>query len=77
MATFFFHCEATQGVLVDKRGSELDDICEARARAFAIIQGLIASEGAEDCRGWSLRVSDDDGEELFAVPFSSVVGRLH
>lgn len=77
MTTFFFHCAGTQEVLVDRRGSELEDFGDARARAFQIIQALLASEGPEDWRDWSLHVSDDEGEELFLVPFSSVLGRLH
>ncbi len=28
-------------------------------------------------RAWVLHVSDDLGEEIFALPFSSIMGRLH
>jgi hypothetical protein len=32
---------------------------------------------AEDWRGWVLHVSDDLGEEIFAVSFASILGRPH
>jgi hypothetical protein len=32
---------------------------------------------AEDWRNWVLHATDELGEELFTVPFASVVGKLH
>jgi len=77
MATFYFHCSGAQQVLVDRSGCEADDLLEARARAFAVIQTIIASEGPDDWRDWTVHVSDDEGDELLSVPFSSVLGRPH
>ena len=77
MATFFFHCASTQEVLPDRRGSELEDLSEAQGRAFQIIRALLASDLPQDWREWTVHVSDDDGEELLLVPFSSILGRLH
>ena len=41
------------------------------------MRALVMAPGTEDWRGWVLHVSDDLGEEIFEVPFASVVGRLH
>jgi hypothetical protein len=41
------------------------------------MRALVMAPGAEDWRSWVLHVSDDLGDELFEVPFASVVGRLH
>ena len=77
MATLYFHCVGTQEVLVDRRGSEMEDACDVRARAFQIIQAIVTSPGPEDWRDWSVHVRDDEGEELLLVPFSSVLGKPH
>jgi hypothetical protein len=77
MATLYFHCVGTQEALVDRSGSEIDDLFDARARAFQVISAIIASAGPEDWREWTVHVSDDDGEELLLVPFSSVLGKPH
>jgi hypothetical protein len=49
-------------------------IIEACDRAEQIVHTLIASSSPEDWRTWILHVTDDEGE-VFAVPFSSVLGR--
>jgi len=77
MATLYFHCAGTQEVLLDRRGSEVEDIFDARARAYQIIQSIIRTAGPEDWRDWNVHVSDNDGEELFLVPFSLVLGKPH
>ena len=77
MAVLYFHCAGTQEVLLDRRGSEIEDIFDARARAFQIIQSMVTSAGPEDWRDWSVHVRNDDGDELLQVPFSSVLGRPH
>jgi hypothetical protein len=77
MATLYFHCAGTQEVLLDRRGSEIEDIFDARARAYQIIQSIVRTAGPEDWRDWSVHVSNDDGEELFLVPFSTVLGKPH
>jgi hypothetical protein len=33
--------------------------------------------GAEDWRNWVLHVTDEFGEEIFALPFASVLGKPH
>jgi hypothetical protein len=77
MATLYFHCAGTQEVFLDRSGSEIEDMYDARARAFQIIQAIVTSAGPEDWRDWSVHVRDDEGEELLLVPFSSVIGKPH
>ncbi len=43
-------------------------------RRQVCVHTLIAGSSPEDWRTWSLHVTDDKGE-IFAVPFSSVLGR--
>jgi hypothetical protein len=42
-----------------------------------VVRSLIMAPGPEDWRGWVLHVSDDDGEEIFDLPFASVLGKPH
>ncbi len=77
MTHYYFHCTSETQAVVDRRGSQLEDLSDARARAFAIIQSMVTSTGSEDWRDWMVHVSDDEGEEILSVPFASVVGRLH
>jgi hypothetical protein len=77
MATLYFHCVGKEEALIDRSGSDVDDLYDARARAFQVIQSFLRSEGPQDWREWTVHVSDDEGEELLLVPFTSVLGRLH
>jgi hypothetical protein len=40
------------------------------------VRSLIATPSVEDWRGWILHVTDDDGDEIFEVPFAAVLGKL-
>jgi hypothetical protein len=77
MTQLYFHCFNTDRVLIDPRGAVVGDLAEACEHAEAVMRALVMAPGAEDWRGWVLHVSDDSGDELFEVPFTSVVGRLH
>ena len=70
---------AAQGVTSadGKRGSEVDDLIEARERAIGRVRTIMSRPGPEDWRRWVLHVSDGDGEEIFALPLSSLIGELH
>ena len=50
MATLYFHCAGKQEVLLDRSGSEVEDMFHARARAFQIIQSMVISVGPQDWR---------------------------
>jgi len=77
MAHMYFHCSSSLGVLVDRRGADCDDLAEAHDHARQFVGSLIAKPGREDWRQWILHVSDEDGDEIFDMPFSSIVGRPH
>ena len=53
------------------------DLAEARDHAALIVRSLIETPGAEDWRDWVLHVSDGIGEEIFSVPFTSMLGKPH
>jgi uncharacterized protein DUF6894 len=75
MTHVFFHCASPERVMLDRRGSDVEDLTEARDRAIRIVREFIESQGPDDWRTWTLRVSDADGEEIFLLPFSYVLGR--
>ncbi len=77
MTHLYFHCSSKAGVLLDQRGRDLEDFADARDHAECFIRKLIARPGPEDWRSWLLYVSDAEGEEIFAIPFESIVGKLH
>ena len=77
MVQVFFHCSNTYGMLVDRHGAAVSSLTEARDRADQIMRSMILTPGAEDWRDWVLHVSDDDGEEIFDLPFTSLLGKPH
>jgi hypothetical protein len=54
MAQVYFHCSSTESVLLDRRGSEVENLMEARERAVAVVQRFISSPGPQDWREWIL-----------------------
>ncbi|MGJ4928364.1 DUF6894 family protein [Bradyrhizobium sp. HKCCYLS2038] len=77
MTQVFFHCSNDDEILIDRRGTAVVDLAEARAHAARVVNALISAETEEDWRDWVLHVADDLDEELFAMPFSSILGRMH
>jgi hypothetical protein len=77
MAQVYFHYSSPEGVLADPRGAAVGNLAEAHDRAAFAVRSLIASPSPEDWRGWVLHVSDDFGEEIFVVPFASMLGKPH
>ncbi len=77
MTQLYFHCTGTQGALIDQCGAAVDDLAEAREYAALVVRSLVMAPGPEDWRGWVLHVSDDFGDEIFDVPFASVLGKPH
>ena len=74
MTQVYFHCSNTKKVFLDRRGTVVDDLAEARDHATRVVQSLTSELNLEDWRDWALHVSDDSGDELFVVPFTSVLG---
>ena len=77
MAQVYFHCSNAQGVVLDRRGSDVEDLIEVREHAARIVRTLLAHPGPEDWRDWVLHISDADGEEILLLPFSTLMGRVH
>ncbi len=77
MAQIYLHCSNPQGRLFDRRVAEVDDFLDARDHAEAVARLLIASPDLQDWRNFRLRVWDDLGEEVFVMPFSSIIGKPH
>ena len=66
-----------EGVLLDRRGRCVEELIEAYDCAIEVVHNFISRPSMEDWRKWILHVSDGDGEEIFALPFSSLLGRPH
>ena len=77
MAQVYFHCSSSRAVRVDQFGAAVSDLAEARDHAAGLVRSLIMERSAEDWRDWVVHVSDDFDDEIFAVPFSSVLGNPH
>jgi uncharacterized protein DUF6894 len=77
MTQLYFHCSNTKKVFVDYRGAIVDDLAEARDYAARVVQSVTSQRSAEDWRDWVLHVSDDQGDELFILPFTFVLGKPH
>jgi hypothetical protein len=77
MAQVYFHCSSSREVRVDQLGAAVGDLAEARDHAACVVRSLIMEKSAEDWRDWTVHVSDDFDDEIFALPFSSVLGKPH
>lgn len=72
-----FHCSHARGTLIDRHGTAIAGLAEARERATSVVRSLLMTHGSEDWRRWLLHVLGDGGEEVFVMPFTSVLGKLH
>jgi hypothetical protein len=77
MTQLYFHYSNSEGVMVDQRGTAVGNLAEARDHAARVVGSLIMARNLEDWRDWILHVSDDHDEEVFVVPFTSVLGKPH
>lgn len=77
MREAYFHYANPEHLLIDKRGAAVSDFADACAQANRLVRTMIATANDEDWRGWELRVTDDLGEEIFVLPFTALLGRLH
>ncbi len=77
MTAVYFHYSNGRGVSIDRSGTAVDDLVEARERADCIVRSLLMKPSAEDWRGWILHVTDDLGGEIFDVSFATLLGKLH
>jgi hypothetical protein len=77
MPDLYFHCSDATHELIDHRGTAVNDLTEACAHADRLVRSMLMKPNTEDWRNWQLRVTDEIGCEIFAMPFASVLGKLH
>ena len=77
MTQVYFHCSSDREVRVDQYGAVVTSLAEARDYAACVVRSLIMEKSAEDWRDWVVHVSDDFDDEIFSVPFASVLGKPH
>jgi Domain of unknown function (DUF6894) len=77
VAQVYFHCSNADGAWLDRRGATIGNLIEAHEQAALMVRSLLMVPTTEDWRGWVLHVSDDLGDEIFAVSFASILGKLH
>src|SRR5262249_30874501 len=77
MTHVYFHCSTPDRMVLDPRGSEVEDLSEAREHAVRVVREFVSRRSADDWRAWTLHVADEDGEEIFVMPFACVLGRPH
>jgi len=77
MARVYFHYSNSEGVCVAQPGTGAGNLTELREHAAQVVHSLITAQGPEDWRDWTLHVSDDLNDEIFVLPFSSMLGKLH
>ena len=72
MPRYFFHCYDGYST-IDREGTELPDIYRAQAEAIRLSGELLRDMGAKFWNGtrWTLEVTDERGEVLFALRFSA------
>ena len=78
MAQFYFHFTSPDDIVVDRRGTDLVDVAEAHACALGAARSIMtAASGLHDWRDWLVHVTDEDGDEVFVLPFRFVLGKPH
>jgi len=77
MAQLFLYCSNDDGVWIDRRLTAVSNLSEAMEQATRVVRSLVMAPSSEDWRNWTLHASDDFGDEVFAMPFASVLGKAH
>ena len=78
MAQFYFHFTSSDDIVVDRRGTELEDMAEAHARALDAARSLMTvASGLHDWRDWLVHVTDEEGDDVLVLPFTFARGKLH
>jgi len=77
MTQVYFLCSNTKKFFVDQFEVVVDDLADARDHATRVVQSFTNERSLEDWRDWVLLVIDDQGDELFVVPFAFVLGKPH
>jgi hypothetical protein len=77
MTNVYFHCSDHEYTLAPRRGVKIESLVEACEHAERLVRSYVLMPNAEDWRNWVLHATGELGEELFSMPFASVVGKPH
>jgi len=78
MTDVYFHCTDDDHLLMAEHAVAIGGgLFEAFEHADRLVRAYVNTVGPEDWRGWVLHATDELGEELFTVPFASILGKLH
>src|SRR5690242_3077579 len=77
MTQLYFYCSNAKGEWFERRGIPALDPAEAYQEAINVMRSIIAAPNLEDWRGWVLHIGDDTGEDIFSIPFVSMLGKPH
>jgi len=77
MTDVYFHCTDDDHLLMAQHAVAIGGLTEAFEHADRLVRSYVMTVGPEDWRGWVLHATDELGNELFTVPFASVLGKLH
>ncbi len=77
MTQVSLRCSTARGGVLDRRAANVENLVDARDYAMRVARSLIAIPNSRDWRDCCLSVLDDLGDELFVIPFSSIIGKLH
>ncbi len=78
MTHLYFHCTGPSDILIDRIGTAVLDLEDAREHALTLARTLVESAyGVQDFSQWQVYVGDEDNEEMLLVPFTAVLPTLH
>ena len=77
MAQVYFHYSSARGVMLDRCGTDVDDVIDLQERVTQAVHSLLDSPRLEDWRNWVLHVSDEAGDEILVMPFAEMMGKPH
>ncbi len=75
MAQISFCCANSQGYLLDRRVAEVDDLLAARNYAKEFVWSFMKTAQLQDWRSCRLHVRDQNGNDIFVMPFPWALGR--
>ncbi len=74
MTQVFLYCSDSHGFLLDRRVAYVADLFEARDYARGLVRSLMATARLKDWRSCRVHVRDERDEEIFVMPFWSILG---
>ncbi len=77
MTNVSVRCSTARGNILDTRVAVVDDLADARHYAMRVARSLVAIPNSRDWRECWLDVVDDLGDELFVIPFATIIGKPH